>query len=409
MKAGGKNKLIAPEQALALVLKHAPVGLPVKAPLVAAGSHVAAEDIAASAAYPWFSFSAMDGYAVASADLVAASADNRVTLPVDAEIRAGNTERMALPRGRAMRIMTGAPLPEGADSVVPREEVGEEGQSAVFSAAAEPGRFINRAGEEIAAGEVVWRAGEMLTPAGVGLLAALGVDSVSVYPRPVVSVVSTGDELVEPGEARAHGQIFDSLTPALSCALADELCFEIHQYRCPDDRESLYCMLGLALEKTDLALVAGGVSVGDYDFSLPVFERLEVRKIFHGVDQKPGKPLYFGKKGEKAVFGLPGNPASALACFYLYVRPAVRRFAGFADPRPAWKKGRLAGPVENRQARTHFVRGQATLTGTGWEVKPAGRQSSYMLVSFSRANALVKLPPGPVSLAGGEEVDFLLL
>ena len=409
MNEPARDELLSPERALELVLESVPAGLPVNTPLVSACRHVAAGDVAAPEAYPWFSFSAMDGYTVAAEDIALASAANPVSLPVQAEIRAGETKKIALERGKTLRIMTGAALPEGADSVVPREVVGEEGDRAVFSAPTEAGKYINRAGEEIPTGEVVWKAGEVLTPAAVGLLASLGLDSVPVYPRPVVALVSTGDELVTPGEDRCYGQIYDSLTPALSCALADEWTFDIHQYRCPDDRESLYAVLSLALDKCDLLLVAGGVSAGDYDFTLPVFGRLGVRRIFHGVDQKPGKPLFFGMKDEKPVFGLPGNPASALVCFHLYVKPAIRRFAGFAAPGPAWENGRLAERMENREKRTNFVRALARESADGWQVSAAGLQNSYMLVSFARANALLRLPPGPLSLAKGKEIEFLLL
>ncbi|HUU26923.1 MAG TPA: gephyrin-like molybdotransferase Glp [archaeon] len=400
--------MLTPSQAIEKVIQTAQYGSPRETPLEECCFLVAARDIVADSGYPFFSYSAMDGYAVRSHDLEGASSSKPVALPLAGEIRTSGGEKVSLPHGRTMRIMTGGALPEGADAVVKREDV-KEGESAVtFSSPARKGSFINRQGEEIKQGEVLQPAGRIINPAALGLLATLGVTVVPVYPPPKVSLITTGDELLRVGSPRGCGQIYDSISPMLGAALKRAGVEKVSTCRCKDDPVFLQELISRAAERSDLVVTAGGVSVGDYDYICAVMENLGVEKIFWRVAQKPGKPLFFGRKESRLFFGLPGNPASAMVCFLLYVLPAVRKIMGYPDPGPRWQEGRLACAIENKDWRTHFMRGRVSEDSQGgFLLEKAGDQASYMLSSFAQSNALLELPPGPVQCEAGAKIRFV--
>jgi molybdopterin molybdotransferase len=403
-----KDSLLTPAQALALVRGHVCPLSVVELPLGEAAFHAAAGDITASEAYPWFSFSAMDGYAVRAAELAGASEGAPVILPVAGEIPAGDTRLHTLEPGTTLRIMTGAPLPAGADAVVRREVVNESGGQAVFRAPVAVWTAVNRAGEEIAPGTLLAAEGKRLLPPALGLLAALGVNRVRVYRRPRVAIISTGDELVPPGAQRGHGQIFDSVTPMLEAALAAWGVAGVRSVRCGDNESALRQAIAAALDQADVVLTIGGVSVGDYDFTLPALESVGIRQVFHGIAQKPGKPLFYGTTPTgKLAFGLPGNPASAMVCAALYVRLALELLAGVREPEPQPVRAVAGEELINKTGRTQFVRVVSRLGAAGvLECRAAGGQSSYMLGSFAAAAALAELPPGPVTIPRGEPVTI---
>ena len=399
--------MLQPREALRKVLESTQSSAPVLVPLAEACSLVTAEEVVSSAAYPFFSNSSMDGYAVRSSDLKGASADEPVTLPLAGEVRAASGETLRLPPGRTIRIMTGGALPEGADAVVKREDVKEAQSQITFYHAVEPGSFINRQGEEIAEGTVLWPAGRRINPAALGLFASQGIDMVKVFPAPKVSLVTTGDELVEAGGSRTGGQIYDSISPMLVSCLEQAGAVIAGVLRCGDDLSELSVTIQEALKESDITITVGGVSMGDYDLVLKCLEQLGVVRVFWKVAQKPGKPLFFGKSGRKLVFGLPGNPASSLVCYLLYVLPAIRRMMGYPDPGPLWYQGRLAARVSNKDTRTFFARGiYVPEHPGGYRLETALGQSSYMLSSFAGANALIELPPGPVTLEAGRKANF---
>jgi len=403
-----ERALITPREALELVLSATGKGKPELLSLEECGGLVCAEDTQAARAYPFFSFSAVDGYAVRVADIADAAADNPVSLPVSGEVRAAAGELSVLPPGSAMRVMTGAMLPQGAEAMVMREDTREDKSSVTFYSPARPGQHINRAGEELTAGTLLVKGGSLLTPPALGLLATLGYDRIPVYPPPAVTVLTTGDELVPPGAKLSHGQIYDSIAPMLSAALQAAGVKKVETSRCQDDPEALYRAFSVCLGRSDIVLTVGGVSMGDYDHLGTVFERAGVEKVFWKVSQKPGKPLYFGRCGGKLVFGLPGNPAAALVCFSLYVLSTVRRFMGRAECAPCWLHGTLAEAVENREARVNYMRGDYILNDRGeYELRRAGGQVSYMLGSYAVSRALLEIPAGPVRLECGARVRFL--
>jgi len=391
-----------------MVLRTARRAEPEDCPLEDCAGLVCAGDIPAGRDYPFFSFSSMDGYAVRVADLEHASSEAPVSLPLAGEKRAAAGAPPELPPGATLRVMTGAAVPGGAEAVVMREQTREGESEITFFGPAVMGANINRAGEEIAAGVHLLDAGTVLTPPALGLLATLGHRTVSVYPPPKVGLLTTGDELVAPGGDLLPGQIYDSIAPMLSAALRAAGVFRIEARRCPDDPAALQAAFSGLLERSDMVLTVGGVSMGDYDHLVQVFESAGVEKIFWKVAQKPGKPLWFGRAGRKLVFGLPGNPASALVCFSLYALSAVRSFIGLRECGPRWLEGTLAQAVENREARVNFMRGDyAPDSAGGYAVQPARGQVSYMLGSFAASRALLEIPSGPLRLERGARVRFL--
>jgi molybdopterin molybdotransferase len=287
-----------------------------------------------------------------------------------------------------------------------REVVTEEEGGAVFRAPVEQWTAVNRAGEEIEPGRLLVAAGTRLRAPSLGLLAAMGFSAAEVHARPGVAVITTGDELLAPGQPRGHGQIYDSIAPMLSAALGVWGAGEVTLRRCRDNVETLHTEIETVLDCLDIVLVVGGVSVGDYDFTLPALERAGVKKIFHGVAQKPGKPLYFGKTPDgRLAFGLPGNPASALVCGAVYVRRAMELMAGVSRPEPRIVWAVAGEELTNRTGRTQFVRVETAVRGDGvLECRSAGGQGSYMLSSFAVSDCLAELPPGPVTVSHGEPV-----
>jgi molybdopterin molybdotransferase len=402
--------MLQPQEALGKVLDSVRTVKPEQVPLADACCLVPAQDVKATEAYPFFSNSSMDGYAVRRDDLESASPETPVTLPLAGEVRAAPGESLELPPGKTIRIMTGGVLPGGADAVVRREDVEEKPEEVVFYKLPAAGSYINRCGEEISAGMVLWPAGRQINPTVLGLLSTMGFDRVTVFPPPEISIITTGDELVAAGKPRAEGQIYDSISPILVSCLEHAGVSNSRVLMAGDDPEGLTRTIRARLEESDIVITVGGVSVGDYDLVMRSMEELGVERVFWKVMQKPGKPLFFGRRGKKLVFGLPGNPASALVCYLLYVLPAIRKMMGFEEAGPCWSKGRLAKSVSNNDSRTCFARGIFSReTDEGFRLETTVGQSSYMLSSFAAANALIELPPGPITLDAGQRVNFMQL
>jgi molybdopterin molybdotransferase len=369
-------------------------------------------DVTAPHALPPFANSAMDGWAVRAADLAGADAAT-VTLPVSGVIAAGGGEPPALAAGHAMRIMTGAPLPPGADAVLPFEQ-GERladaagGETVAARHAPHPGEHVRAAGRDVAAGARILPAGRELSAHDVSLLASLGVSSVPVGPAPRVAVLSTGDELLDPAEALRPGCIRDS-NLSLLARLATEAGAEVVlAERRRDDAGVVRDWLADAFVRADLVLTIGGVSAGDFD---PVKQALGA---FPGialwrVEMRPGRPQAFGTAGGALYFGLPGNPASVVCVFEALVRPALRRLQGFADLDRPRVPVRMTAPVASRAGRTDFVRCELAWSDGRLLATPAGDQVSGHLAPQSRAHALVVVPEQAEALAAGDAAEALLL
>jgi molybdopterin molybdotransferase len=374
-----------------------------RVPLAEAWGRVLAADLMAPEAIPPFDNSAMDGYAVRRADCATVP----VTLKVLGEAPAGRAPCHEVVAGTAVRIMTGAPLPRGADAVVMREETHEAPDQVQILVAPEPNENIRRAGEDVQAGSVVFRAGDLLNPAALGVLASLGVAAVDVIRRPRVALLATGDEIVGIDQPLAPGQIRDSSGPALAALVTRLGAVPVVLGVARDNADDLRGKIAEGA-RHDLLLTTGGVSVGDHDLVKQVLGELGSMN-FWKVNMQPGKPLAFGKVGDTPVVGLPGNPVSSLVAFELFVRPAIRRMQGHARiqrPRVAVK---LTSAIEKRMERRQFVRAWVQVEDGGYVAASTGPQGSHVLTSVARGNALLDLPAGPQRFEPGTWVKALLL
>jgi molybdopterin molybdotransferase len=368
-----------------------------------AHGRVLAEPVASDLDSPPYTKALMDGYAVRSADV-----PTPPTLKVIEEVAAGRVPARAVGSGEATRIMTGAPIPDGADAVVPHEQSRAEGNVVHVSRAVAPGEFVLPRGREMRAGEVVIPAGTRLTPQAIGLLAAVGRANVRVHRIPRVAVLATGDELVEAVERPGPGQIRNSNGPML-VALASRAGAAVDYLGiAPDNRDGLRRLVARGLDAADVLVLAGGVSAGKFDLVPEVLHELGVAAHFHKVRLKPGKPLLFGSRDSRLVFGLPGNPVSSFVGFELFVRPALRKMMGDAIPGPVFVPLPLAGPFAANNDRPTY--GPARLEATtGPRVRPSDWFGSADLRGLLAADALVNLPAGAVEMNEGESILTHLL
>jgi molybdopterin molybdotransferase len=314
----------------------------------------------------------------------------------------------ALPRATCAGVSTGAPLPAGADAVEMQEEVEREGATARFRRAAAAGRYVRRAGHDVAAGSAPLRRGTVVDAGAVGLAAALGRTELLVHRRPRVALLATGDELVPVDRAPAPGQIQDSNTHMLGAACAEAGAEASLLALAGDSRPALRRSLE-AVRGFDALVTTGGVSVGDRDLTRGMLEAMGTRLSFWRVAIRPGKPVAFGRWGRTAVFGLPGNPASALVTFEIFVRPALRALAGLTGPSRPVLTARLATSFDKDPALTYYVRARARLREGALWVDPLGTQSSGALTSATGFDALAVLPPGAARLRRGAKIEAILL
>ena len=363
---------------------------------------VLGESVAADLDMPPFDKALMDGYAVRSADAM----PERVVVE---EILAGQVPTKAIHPGETARIMTGAPLPEGADAVVPHERTTAGGGRVAIPVPVKEGMFVHRRAAEYAAGTTLLAAGAVLRPQELGLLAAVGRTSARLIPLPRVAVLATGDELVEPPARPGPGQIRNSNAPMLLALAQRAPSFPMSLGRAGDSADSLAPLIRQGLESADVLVLAGGVSAGKADLVPPVLGSLGVQGHFHHVAIKPGKPLLFGTWEGRLVFGLPGNPVSAFVTFELFVRPALRKLAGHAELSLPTRKAALATDLAHRSDRPTFHPASLEWTDAGRIVRPLPWQASADLASLLPANALISLPAGEASLPAGTLVPTLSL
>ena len=369
--------------------------------LADAAGRVLAEDARAAVDLPPFPSSAMDGYAVRAADTPG-------TLPIAGRVAAGRPAQRALAPGEAFAIATGAPVPEGADAVVPVEDTVARGDEVEIVRRVDPGASVRPRGGDAAAGSLVVSAGTRLAPAQLGALAAAGVASLRCARLPRVAVLTTGTELRRPGESLAAGQIYESNGVMIAAALAAAGAIPTVLDSVADDEAAHRAAIERALEQ-DIVVTSGGVSVGPHDLVREIERALGVEEIFWRVAVKPGKPVSFGVRGRTLVFGLPGNPVSSLVCFELFVRPAVLALQGLRDPAPPYLVGELAGDVRENRHRDEFVRARSRLEGTRVLLEPLAGQESHMIVRAAGADALVHVPRGDGVLSAGMQVRYLQL
>lgn len=373
---------------------------PVKMELLQAAGMVLAEDIYASIDIPGYAQSSMDGYAFSFHQWKT----NR-SLKIKGEMAAGSNETFVLLPGNAVRIFTGAAVPAGADTVVMQEKTKVENSTLyIDDENILEGLNIRAKGSEIKAGELAVAKESLLTPAAIGFLAGIGATGVLVYPYPSVSIIVTGNELQTPGQPLLHGQVYESNSYSLQAALKQMHIQKVKVYKAEDKLETVKQVLEEALQQSDIVFLTGGVSVGDYDFVAAAAEQIGVEKVFHKIKQKPGKPFYFGKMGNKLVFGLPGNPASVLTCFYEYAEPALRKISNQKTGLLVLQVP-LAMPFKKAAGLTHFLKG----IYDGKTVTPLTAQESYRLSSFANANCLIKINEETTICEKDELVEIHLL
>lgn len=397
-------------EAQSFVLERCPARPPVELPFEETAGLVLAADVVASELVPPFDNTAVDGYAVIAADVAAAN-DQAVDLKVVAEVAAGAATDRVLARGEAIRIMTGAPIPTGADAVVMVEDSEMVGDDVVrLSSSVKPGDAIRPAGDDVRPGEVVLPAGTFITPPVLGVLAMVNALTVSVYPKVRAAVLSTGDELVDDGRPLAPGEIRESNRRMLAVALQEAGCEVIDLGTVRDDEAELEQVLRSAAADYDVVVSSGGVSMGDYDVVKAVLGRIADMRWMQ-VAIKPAKPFAFGLLDGTPVFGLPGNPVSSFVSFEMFTRPALKQMMGS----PRLSRPSVVGiadvALERRpDGKTNLMRVQAEFADDGrCHVVPVRAQGSHQLAATSSATAIAVVPDGDGVPVGGEVAVLLLL
>jgi molybdopterin molybdotransferase len=377
-----------------------------RVPVERAYGRVLGETATAASDLPPFASSAMDGFAVRTAD----AGGGGIRLTLAGRIAAGSPAPAPLAPGQAMAIATGGAVPEGADAVVPLELVREADGAIELDGPVETGANIRRRGGDVAAGAPVLEPGTRVGPAQVGALTAAGITELRCAKRPRVGVLVTGSELRQPGEPLGPGQIYESNGAMLAALLNSAGAVPAQLGVVPDDEEAHRTTMERALLGFDMLVTTGGASVGPHDLVRRVLADLRVEEVFWRVAIKPGRPVAFGVRRDHLVFTLPGNPVSALVCFELLVRPAVNALLGLSSPLPERWRGVLAESVRRGAERDEFLRATRETSGDGEVVlRPVGGQDSHMIVSAAQADALVHVPRGDGELPAGSPVDFLLL
>ncbi|MEO7523660.1 MAG: gephyrin-like molybdotransferase Glp [Ferruginibacter sp.] len=392
--------MISVTQAKEIIARHCKAPDPVEIDLSDATGKTLAADITSNLDIPAFAQSSMDGYAFNYDGFL-----QNENLFVTGEIAAGENKNMQLQQHEAMRIFTGAPIPHGADTVVMQEKSRiENGKLFMEDDKIKLGSNVRMKGSEIKENHVALEAGCLLTSPGIGFLAGIGITKVMAYPAPLITIIVTGNELQAPGAILQYGQVYESNSLALKTALETIGIKTVTVIHVRDHLAEITIAVKKALAKSDMILLTGGVSVGDYDFVVQAAEDCGIEKLFHKVKQKPGKPLYVGKKGNKVIFGLPGNPSSVLTCFYQYVILALQ----ILQKNPALikiMKAALLSPYNKPAGLTQFLKGYVNDS----RVQVLQAQESYRMQSFAKANCLIEIEESVTDLNEGDLVKIYLL
>jgi molybdenum cofactor synthesis domain-containing protein len=400
------DKLLDHADAVRTVLENTPRMPVVRLPLIEAHGLVLAEDLSATVDSPPFDNSAVDGYAVRSAD---ATAPGRTFTVVD-EAPAGRPASRSVGEGEAVKIFTGGVMPDGADAVVMVENTSGWGETFELRKEAAPGQNVREAGEDARKGDLILRAGTEIGAPEVALAATQGYGELPVYRRPRVVVLSTGSELVPPGERELRpGEIFDSNSYAMMAQAREAGADARRVASSSDDEDALRRAIEEALETADVVVTSGGVSVGEKDLVKSTMLALGVEQVFWGVKLKPGKPVFYGTRDATRLFGLPGNPVSAMVCFELFVRPALMEMMHRFDRDRPRVEVYFESDVSNNFGRTHAMRVHLSRTERGWLAESVGAQGSGLVSSLTRADALAMIGPETEGVRAGTPVEAIVL
>jgi molybdopterin molybdotransferase len=396
--------VLSVEDALERILSRiAPLGVE-RVDVIAALGRVLAEPIVSRATIPPWPNSSMDGYALRAQD----TSGEPVELAVVGRIIAGAMPSRALGAGESMRIFTGAPLPQGADAVVPQEDVAASGDRVMVRGRIAPGAYVRPAGEDVRAGDVVVSPGGVIGPAEVGLLATLGYSQVRVHRRPRVAILSTGNELADLGTQPGPAQIPNTNTYSLMAQVIESGGEPVNLGVAPDQLDAITERVRWGLASADVLVTSAGVSVGELDLVRGALERSGAALHLWQVSMRPGKPITFGTRGDRPVFGLPGNPVSAMVTFELFVRPALRRMAGASVIDRPRLRARALEPIANPGSRRGYLRVTLTADARGYGARLTGDQGSAILRSMVLADGLAVVGPD-TTIAAGEPVDVIVL
>lgn len=393
--------MVSIEDARRIVLEQVTKLPIVTAPLLESLGMVLAEDVRSPWHIPSADNSAMDGYAFAHNSLQGRS------LPVCGFLPAGALWAETVPAGHAIKIMTGAQIPPGCDTVVPVEDVLESSESIKLKGESKPGSHVRKRGEDVGADELVFTAGTLIRPQEVGMLASFGKTEVHVYRKPVVAILATGDELVEPGEEPLPGKIINSNSLSVAAQVIEAGSTPVILGIARDDREITRKMVQKGLQ-ADVIITSGGVSVGDHDFVKEVIEEMGGELKFWKINMKPGKPLAFAVVANKPLFALPGNPVAAMVGFEMFVRPALLAMMGHTRIIRPLVRAVATEAIRNKGDRPHLIRALVELENGKYHIKTTGSQGSARLSSLTLGNALILIPAG-TAIDIGDDVEASLL
>ena len=362
-----------------------------------AGGYFLAEDIYSPINMPPFRQSAMDGYAL--------NLHNDLSYNLIGEVKAGDGHQPILKHGEAVRIFTGAPVPYSANAIMIQEKVTINGTSITIENNILSGLNIRPLGEQVKKGDLALKKGTKLTPAALGFLLSLGITKVSVFKKPNIAIVTTGNELIAAGQELTYGKIYESNSKMLLSALYSLKFYDVTLHKVEDDYSKTVAELKSVIDDNDLVIITGGISVGDYDFVGKALKELEVKELFYKVKQKPGKPLFYGKKGDTQIFALPGNPAAALSCFYVYVYIALQKMMNRGVLELPRIEAKATSHFEKKGDRPQFLK---AIYENG-EVEILEGQNSSMLHTFALSNALVYAPETITKIEKGDTVEAIIL
>lgn len=402
--------MIAPDEAVAAILTHVSLLHTEKVHFTNSLNRICAQDIISPVNIPYHNNSAMDGYACKAADTAHAADNNPASLAVIGEYQAGVIRTHArLGNGQAVRIMTGAPIPPGADTVVEKEAASENGNVVMIFRSAEKNENIRSAGEDIAHGDCVVKKGTRITAAAIGLLASIGADMITVFRRPTVAVIATGDEIAEPGTPLQEGIVINSNSYALMALIGEYNGTPRYIGIARDTVQSCKAAIEQVLS-ADVIISSGGVSEGSYDFIITALVEMGFELIVERIAMKPGKPCVFARRGNTLYFGLPGNPVSSIVSFIQFVRPAMLAMQG-ADKlkKPVMTAVCRETLKRKNDGRTLYIRGILAFDGSEPTVRTTGSQGSGILRSMAEANCLIIIPPDMSIVNEGDSVPVQLI